>query len=101
MGFPGGASSGESSYLRRRHKSQGLGPWAGKIPWRRKPTAAFLPGKFQGQRNLVGCSPWSCKELDTAEHTDTGGKKEVEGRNRETGTGTYTLSIQNTRLLGP
>ena len=27
-----------------------------KIPWRRKwqPTSVFLPGKFHGQRNLVG-----------------------------------------------
>ena len=22
-------------------------------------------GKSHGQRNLVGCSPWGCKELDT------------------------------------
>ena len=22
----------------------------------------FLPGKFHGQRNLVGYSPWGCKE---------------------------------------
>ena len=25
----------------------------------------FLPGKSHGQRNLVGYSPWGCKELDT------------------------------------
>jgi len=24
----------------------------------------FLPGEFHGQRNLVGFSPWGCKELD-------------------------------------
>ena len=31
--------------------------------WRRKwqPTPVFLPGKFHGQRSLVGYSPWSCK----------------------------------------
>jgi len=31
-----------------------------KIPWRRKwqPTPVLLPGKSDGQRNLVGCSPW-------------------------------------------
>ena len=28
---------------------------------------AFLPGEFHGHRNLKGCSPWSCKELDTTE----------------------------------
>ena len=34
--------------------------WVGKIPWRRKWkfTPVFLPGKPQGQRSLVGCSPW-------------------------------------------
>ena len=27
----------------------------------------FLPGEFHGQRNLVGYSPWGCKELDMTE----------------------------------
>ena len=42
-------------------------------PWRRKwqPTPVFLPGKFHGQRSLVGYSPWGCKELDMTEHTHT------------------------------
>ena len=37
-----------------------------KIPWVREwlPTPVFLPGKFHGQRNLVGYSPWGHKELD-------------------------------------
>ena len=26
-----------------------------------------LPGKSYGQRSLVGCGPWGCKELDTTE----------------------------------
>ena len=32
--------------------------------WRRKwqPTPVSLLGKFCGQRSLVGCSPWGCKE---------------------------------------
>ena len=40
-------------------------PWVGKIPWRRKwqPTPILLPGKFHGQRSLVGYSPWNRKEL--------------------------------------
>ena len=33
------------------------------------PLPVFLPGKFHGQRILVGYSPWTCKELDTTEHT--------------------------------
>ena len=45
----------------------GFNPWVGKIPWRRKwqPTPVFLPGKSNGQRSLVGYSPWGRKELDT------------------------------------
>ena len=44
-------------------------PWVRKIPWRRnwQPTPVLLPGKFHGQRSLVGYSPWGCKELDTTE----------------------------------
>ena len=46
-------------------------PWAGKIPWRRKwqPAPILLPGKFHGQRSLVGYSPWGHKESDMIEHT--------------------------------
>ena len=29
------------------------------------PTPVLLPGKFHGQRSLVGCSPWGHEELDT------------------------------------
>ena len=38
-------------------------PWIRKIPWRRawQPTPVFLPGKFHGQRRLVGYSPQGCK----------------------------------------
>ena len=44
-----------------------------EIPWRRKwqPTPVFLPGKSQGQRNLVGDSPWGGKESDTTERLST------------------------------
>ena len=37
--------------------------------WNREwqPTPVFLLGEFHGQRNLVGYSPWSCKESDTTE----------------------------------
>ena len=31
------------------------------------PTPVFLPGESYGQRNLVGYSPWSRKELDATE----------------------------------
>ena len=45
-------------------------PWVGKIPWRRKwqPTPVFLPGKFPGQRSLVGYySSRGHKESDMTE----------------------------------
>ena len=45
-------SGKESTYQCRR---LGLGPWVGKIPWRKwQPTPVFLPGKPQGQRSLAG-----------------------------------------------
>ena len=39
------------------------------MQWRRKwqPTPVFLPGKYQGWRSLVGCSPWGREESDTTE----------------------------------
>ena len=30
-------------------------------------TPVFLPGKFHGQRSLVGYRPWGCKKLDMTE----------------------------------
>ena len=53
-------------------------PRIGKIPWSRKRqlTPIFLPGKFHGQRSLVGYS-LGCKELDTAEHSCTAFKHKL------------------------
>ena len=31
------------------------------------PTPVLLPGKSDGWRSLVGCSPWDCEESDTTE----------------------------------
>ena len=36
-----------------------------------KNSTSILPGKFHGQRSLVGYSPWSHKELDMTEHACT------------------------------
>ena len=33
----------------------------------RQPTPVFLPGKFHGQRSMVGCSPWGRKKSDMTE----------------------------------
>ena len=42
-----------------------------RMDWRRKwqPSPVFLPGKFHGQRSLVGCSPRGHKESDMTEHS--------------------------------
>ena len=39
------------------------------MKWQRTPV--FLPGKSDGQRSLVGYSPWGPKELDTTERLNT------------------------------
>ena len=57
----------------RRCKRCSSDLWVGKIPRSRKwqPTPVFLPGKFHGQRSLVGYSPWGCKESDMTEQLST------------------------------
>ena len=58
LGFPGGASSKESTCQCGRLKGCGFDPWVGKISWSRKwhLTPIFLPGKLHGQRSMVGCN---------------------------------------------
>ena len=43
------------------------------MPWRKKwqTFPIFFPEKSQGQRSLVGYSPWDYKELDSSEHMST------------------------------
>ena len=41
----------------------------GRSPGGGNGTSLFSLGKFYRQRNLVGCSSWGHKELDTTEHT--------------------------------
>ena len=64
LGFPGGSVVKNLTCRRPR-----FNPWVEKIPWRKKwqPTPVLLPGKFHGQRSLVGYSPWDHKELDMTE----------------------------------
>ena len=61
----------ESTCQCRRHRRCRFDPLVRKILWKWKwqPTPIFLSGKFDGQRSLVGYSPWSQKELDMIEHT--------------------------------
>ena len=65
-GLPWWLSGKESTCPCRRCR---FDPWVKKILWRRKwqPTPVFLPGKFQGQRSLMGYSLWGRKESDTRE----------------------------------
>ena len=46
---------------------RGFNSWVGKSPWSRKwlPIPVLLPGKPNGQRSLVGYSPWGHNESDT------------------------------------
>ena len=68
-GFPGG------SMVKNLPENAGdAGFWARKSPLKRQwqPTPVFLPGKFHGQRNLTGYSPWGCKRRTTlSEQTTT------------------------------
>ena len=52
-------SGKESACQCRRWKRQGFNLWVRKILWNRKwqPALVFLPGKFHGQKCLVGYSP--------------------------------------------
>ena len=66
-GIPRWHSDKESTCQCRRHKRRGFNPWVEKmIPWSRKwlLTPVFSPGKFHGQRSLVGYSPQGHEVLD-------------------------------------
>ena len=69
LGVPNSLSGKESTCQCGRCKRFEFNPWAGKKPWRKKwqPTPIYLPGKFQGQRNLTGCSPWGRKQSKVTE----------------------------------
>ena len=72
-GFPADSSE-ESTRQCRRCKRLGFSPSIGQIPWNRKwqPAPVFLPGKFHGQRSLVGYSPrvtMSQTQLSRRAHT--------------------------------
>ena len=68
-GRPRWLSGKESTWQFRKHRRRGFNPWVRMIPWSRKqqPTPIFLPGKFHGERSLVGYSPWGHKESDMTE----------------------------------
>ena len=57
----------------------------------------FLPGKFHGQRSLVGYSPWCCKELDMTVETVT---DFILGGSKITADGDCSHEIKRRLLLG-
>ena len=68
LGFSGGAAVKNLPASARDARIQ-VGSLSQEDPleegWQQ--TLVFLPGKSCGQRRLVGCSPWGCKESDTIE----------------------------------
>ena len=54
-------------------KRHGFDLWVGKISWKRKwqPAPVILPGKFHGQKSLVGYSSRGHKKLDMTKHIHT------------------------------
>ena len=63
--FPGGSDGKEYACNARDPSSI---PGSGRFPGEKNGnTPVFWPGESHGQRNLVGYSPWGCKESDTSE----------------------------------
>ena len=62
MGFPGGSDGKESAC---NAGDPGSIPGMGRSIWGRKwqPTPVFLPGKFHGQRKLVGYNLWGLQRV--------------------------------------
>ena len=91
MGFPGGASGKESDCQCRRHKKHEFNPWVGKILWRRawKLSPVFLPGKFHGQRSLMGDSPWG----SPGKHTGVGFHALLQGTSLTQGSNPWFLRL--------
>ena len=64
--FSGGSDSKVSAYSAG---DPGSIPRLGRSPGEGNgnPTPVLLPGKYHGQRSMVGYSPWGHKESDTTE----------------------------------
>ena len=71
-GLPRGCSGKESTCRCWRLKRLGFDPWVGKSPWKREwlLSLVFLPGKFHGQRSLVGYV-YRVAESNTTERLST------------------------------
>ena len=69
-GLPRWQSGKESACQCKRCKKCGFDLWVGNIPRKWQPTPVFMLGKFHGQRNQVGYSPWDHKEWDMTKVTE-------------------------------
>ena len=71
------SSSSNPRWCRAKESNAGdrsaFDPWVRKIPWSRKwqTTPIVLPGKFHGQRSLLGYSPWDSKKSDVTGGSDS------------------------------
>ena len=65
-GFPGGSDCKESAC---NAGDLGLIPGSGRYPGKEtgSPTLVFLPGESNGQKIMVGYSPWGHKESDISD----------------------------------
>ena len=69
VGFPGGAVIKVSPANAGGARDLGSIPGFGRSPGEGNGNPPILlPGKFHGQRNLEGSSPWGCKESDRNEY---------------------------------
>ena len=71
MDFPGG-SDGKESACKAGELGSILGSGRSHGEGNVNPFQYSCLGKFQGQRHLVGYSPWGCKESDTTEQLTQG-----------------------------
>ena len=75
LGFPDGASGKDFCLPVPEMQENVVIPGLRRSPGVENSTLLqiFLPGEFHGQRSLVGCSPWGCKESHMTEcvHTHT------------------------------
>ena len=74
QGFPGGSVGKESSCNAGDKGSilgSGRSPGILAMPRKWQPNPVFLPGKFHGQRSLVGYCPWGCKLSDMSDRAGT------------------------------
>ena len=72
-GFPGGSVVKNLPANAGATEDAGSTLELGRFPWRKKwqPTPVFLPGKFHGQRSLVGYIDRGFAELDTTDGLST------------------------------